>query len=77
MQVQHTKTKILAMACAMQSYENVSKVYVKEWLQSDICKLGVPRVMNTNCQLIKTRKVIMTAERTRLKKEMAVSTSVC
>jgi len=63
------------MACAMQNYENVSKVNVKEWLQSDICGLGVPRVINTNCQLIKTRKVIMRTGRTRLKEEeMAVST---
>jgi hypothetical protein len=65
------------MARAMQSYENVSMVNVKEWLQSDIYELGVPCVTNTNCQLIKTIKVIMTAESTRLKKEMAVSTSVC
>jgi len=65
------------MACAMQSYENVSKVNVKEWLQSDSCELGITHVTNTNCQLIKTGKVIMRAERTRLKKkEMAVSTSV-
>jgi hypothetical protein len=63
------------MACAMQSYENVSKVNVKEWLQSDICELGVPRVTNTNCQLIKARKVVMRAGRTRMKKkEMGVST---
>jgi len=66
------------MACAMQSYENVSMVNVKEWLQSDIYELGVPRVTNTNCQLIKTRKVIMRAESTKLKKkEIAVGTSVC
>ena len=50
------------MACAKQSYENVSKVNVKEWLQRDICELDVPHVTKTNCQLIKTRKVIMRAE---------------
>jgi hypothetical protein len=62
------------MAC----YENVSMVNVKEWLQSDVYELGVSRVTNTNCQLIKTRKVIMRAKSTRVKKkEMAVSTSVC
>jgi hypothetical protein len=62
----------------MRSYENVSKENIKEWLKSDICELGVPHITNTNCQLIKTRKVTMRAERTKLKKrEMAVSASVC